>query len=415
MGGIPMYLSFLDDAAQAFVVGFAVYERQLALDPNKRDARSVAGAIIDIHTAIDKGTKHALSLVSPTLIITKPDAKLIQEVFKTQRATNAPSIFATATHHETLSMMGVLNRARGVLSPDISADIWDQFSKACEELHLHRNQAVHGELFGDSTDLIGTLTRVLSRFRPVMLELCPRLLEIVFEKNNQLESRLKGVENELDTAWQVLLDYVAENRGITIPFAFYLSLLPSQEGLNILFTRVEPLGPGVTGEAMIPGSAASGLFVRALPSEHARFWRTPAPKGETQRYAGIGAMLAEVHTSQNVGEYGLIVAEDGALSISQTSVWASLSLENLNKPYLSAAAVIVDLRVAASAEIEAMTVKGRLKAGRTLTALQDAGELLVTGTVYLKAEFVYEDAIGDSPAGSTCRRFVGAVTIGEPE
>ena len=413
---MPKYLSFLDDASASLVAGLRGYEAQLLLDESKRDARALSQAVIDIHTAIDKGLKHALCLVSPTLLFKKIDSAIVQQMFRDQRAATAPSVFALPTRFETHNLEALLNISRAVLAPNIQSEIWTQFEEGCTALRTRRDQAVHGELFTDSAELLETLTRVLSRTRPVLGVICPSLFSAAYTLNDQLESRLTGIETQVDSGWQVLYDFLKPPKSLTVTALMYLKVLPNQEIEILLSGGLAVTSAGLGTMGMLPPSAASGAFLGSVAAGQGRFWKKPQPPKSPQVNSGLlipleAALEMSTVRAMRLGERGLLAPEDGRLRVGSLPGWGALKLEGMNQSFLSVAVLLKDWQFALTRDSDEGTIEGTLLPGRTISAQGTMLPLAIAGKVYMQAEYTSTEVAGDTPAGTTTRYFEGNIEM----
>ncbi len=406
---MPLYLPFLQDATESLAAAIAAHDTLLQAEPDKRRPRDVSGAIVNLHTAVDKALKHTLAKINPGFLLENLNSAKLHDLYLSQRASGAPSPFAQQKSFDTPNLIAVANIARQMAGKDIPGEVWTQFADSCTELTQLRNLVLHGELYGDDSLLIGALTRMLSRYRSVMAVLCPEVLAAAYDFNDQLESRLKGIENETDGAWQVLVDYLAGGPSITVPVDVYLARKPQQSVLELLLSGESLVGPSLMLLGATALSPECGLFAKDVGVESSRVWTAPRePQG---LLALLDVSLDARRQEMRLGATGLVADDDGTVTFPRATGWASFELAGMKRKHISVPVVATNLTFAAQRGTESIEVHGALAPGRMLNTQKTAPTASVGGSLHMTAEIAMSADAGPWPAGTTSRTLKGPLIV----
>ena len=408
---MPLHLSLLADARPNVLEGIAAYQAQISRDSAARDPRKVGQVITQLHLGLEKAFKHRLGTIDEALPLAGLDGGLLQKLRKLQREQSAPSLLAVRTRVDTQGLVGSLHILNSMLAPSLPPGIFDQFVQHCTELTALRNQHTHAEIFGESDELLAAVTRVLSRLRAILTTFHPDLWSDLRLENDQLDAYLTGIENDIDGAWQVLTDFLKAEGPADLTVKAFLTLPAQGAHTNLLMSGTEFVGSSIGLRAHVPPSQVGGFFATPLPPEEARFWEL-ARKAATPPPMGLLTYILELTPEpRNLGAQGFIPSEDGSLRMVGATGRVYLGLKGRKPSFVSANIRVDELTLQFQAQQEEGTVEGTLSSGATLAGAAKSGTLTVRGKVHLEAEYVYQEAVEDAPAGSTVRSVRGTLQL----
>lgn len=262
---MALHLSLLDHAVEEFLSGHAAFEQLTNRDPAQRTSIAIVRAITSLHLGIDKAVKHALYSIDPALIIKSLTHETLRGLQRERLDGSIPTIFAVSSKVETHHLIGLLHIAREFVVPSLSEQVYDDFVSHVKDLTDIRNQAVHKEFYGDFDYVAAVVSQVLSRFREVMSKLSPAFLSAASAKNDQLLSRLKAAELEVDAAWQVLVDYLSEGSEISLNLTIWITIQPSSEWLLLNVSGDTAVSDAISAVAVAVRDTSMGFLHKELP------------------------------------------------------------------------------------------------------------------------------------------------------
>jgi hypothetical protein len=262
---MPIHLSFLDAAAKAIVDGIRIHDAQFSRDEAGRDAYQLARAIDSVHLGTDKLLKHIVSAVDPYLLLKNPRPEVIRDIRGAILHGGASSMFTSGVRVETLDAEPMAKVIRDVIRPSIPDADMSAFIDALQAVVSLRNHVQHGELFGDSDRMLANLRRLLGGVYALGASVCPEFLRAVRELDGQAESRLKAYKDEIDGAWQVLLDYLAAHGSIALSISVDVWLPSADEPNRVLVSRRGYSGDRLSFMATVSDTHSHGLFRRLFP------------------------------------------------------------------------------------------------------------------------------------------------------
>jgi hypothetical protein len=263
---MPIHLSFLEAAAKAIVDGIRLHDAQFARDEDERDAYQLARAIDSVHLGTDKLLKHIVSNIDPYLLLKNPRPEVIRDIRGAILHGGASSMFTTGVRIETLDAEPLAKVIRDVIRPGIPDTDMSAFIDALQSVVALRNHVQHGELFGDSDRMLAHLRRLLGGVYVLGANVSPEIFHTLCGLDGQAESRLKAYKDEIDGAWQVLIDYLATHGSISLSVSIDV-WLPSADEPNRVFVS----GRGYSGDRVsflttVPEAHSKGLFRRLFQS-----------------------------------------------------------------------------------------------------------------------------------------------------
>jgi hypothetical protein len=407
---MAIHIALLDDAASSFRSALSDYKTLVAAAPEKREPRMIGQCIAKLHLGLEKGLKHALSEIDEALPISGLSGSVLQELRRTQREQKTPSLLAVATKVETHGLVGLLHIIASVTGADLKTAILAQFVAAAQLLTDLRNRYLHAELFGEADALLSPVFQVLSRVRPVCEQLAPTFWQRLVSDDDTLESYLRGIEEDIDGAWNVLLDYLRSRPPLPINWEFYATLIPN--GGTLFIEAFRPtFANSFSFRAAIPISNVGGFFGEHLTPDSSRFFRSSDDAG-----AGLGVpppsdffgaiqstLMREYRHTRGIGAQGLVPWSDGSIAMSDLDANGFFMLAGLKKSFLSANMRLEALTVVFKTGEEAGSVNGHVASGLTLSQAARPSKLRLDGSALLTAEYVYNKLVDVYPEGSTVR------------
>jgi len=393
---MPSHLSFLDDAVEGFLEAFELH-RHVA-EPGTSELRHAANCVRGFVLALEKGLKHALASIDPYLLIAEPTRKLLVQLRHDMNARAVPNIFCSRQPFETIGIGQTWETLRDLRGHSIPQDTRSAFDRGLKRLIEARNNAYHGEVYGEPDELSALIDEVLARFTAVISCVSPDWLRILSERNGQLPSRLRGIETQVDGNWQVLVDYLRDHGGIEFPITLYVGTGRDRESVDVLFGASDKPN-NMLGSSDVPASLATGMFTSFLNKQQIddRFRARHLPP------SGLSAMLL-YGLQPVVDDSPLTPLEPGTINVPATSVWLTIHLPEITPHHLFLSAIVSELRVEFSEAGQVTgSVSGRLECPIVKgTAPQ---RVQIRGTAQLVSEWYSDvDASVDPPKPEATRR-----------
>jgi len=389
---VAPHFSFLDDAEARFLEAFALFEKVNSMEPEKRPLEPLVQSVRALHLAIEKGLKHAVAIIDPYLLLVKPERALLVDLRKDLLARPVPSIFCSRIRLETIGIAQTWDTLRSLSPANVDEQMVADFDRALRRLVDTRNRAQHAELLDEVEEVRATIEQVLARFTAVVGAWVPDWLDRLYERNGQLESRLRAIENEVDASWQVLIDNLRADGGFKMSIDFYAVNELENDTVRVVFGGADKAN-NMLGGGDVPRSLASGLFQSFLTDQQAsdRY-------AERQRLKSLAAPV-------DAGSKALAPLDEGVISVPSTSAWLSLFLPNVTPHQLHVSATLTQLRVEFP---RGSSVKGSV-GGRLECTVQKgtacAEAVQVSGTAYFTSEWnVDADLNADPPEPARTQR-----------
>ena len=425
------HLSLLEDASNAILEGHRLFVSQYAAAPEKRDLVAIARALRATHLGVEKVLKHAIAQVEPHLLLEKAETTLIRSIAKDLRELGAPTFLATRVPVRTLRLEAAWEVVLDVLAPPIPDHRRDNFAATLKDLARKRNQAQHGELFGDPSDYLLTLEQLFSQLRPVLEILVPASLTRLHELNDTIVASLRGIEARVDAGWILLQDSIAAAGDLKIAFKIYVTLPGADRNLEVVFTMdrdEDTASLSILTLASIGES--SGLFLRLLTPEQQRSRREaqvldlpidqipepPAPPDEKPCLGLLSipedpiskAMRIASHKKSErqrlaIEQFGLTPLEDGELLLPPTSAW--ISWVRTDEPGKKASATITlrDCGISFQRNNREGRCGASVMPNPDYAGAAEANPLVLDAAVRLTGEYVVDES------GASDRLPIGAV------
>ena len=421
---MPGYVSFLEDASQEFLSSFQAYRSVSTEVAERRSPLVLAQCIRGLYISFEKAIKHALNELDPYLLIQKPDAPLLLSLRKDLRARPVPSVFCSRQPFESPGMIQSWKIARALLQPAVDENTLTDFERGLGRLADLRNRAQHGEFYDDIPEVLGLVEQLLARVRVIFHAVCPQFLQQLYQRNSQLESLLRGIENRIDAAWQVLLDYLV-NHGAIVTAARVNTLQDSPNGpLTVFFGDSSAvLGTGLTANIKVPIADAEGLFGTWLTSAEAsarhvaRTLERMRREGQERPSGSLSPLLASLFgKTESSTRMPVEPLDTGRLHIKAGAGWLSLQLAQLSPPFLTLSVLFDDWIFAfESPNVVEGLVTGLLRTSVSTTGVVPAA-VSVKGTIQLVNEWGMDPdpAIPQYPNGATWRDLEASLQLTAP-
>lgn len=435
------HLTLLEDAAHAVVEGHRIFTAQYQAAPENRSMVQIARALRATHLALEKLLKHALAKVEPHLVLEKPDGAVVRAIAKDLKDLGAPSFFATRVPIRTLHLEGAWDVVLDVLAPPISEIGGGQFAATLKDLSRKRNQAQHGELFGDPADYLVTLEQVFSQLRPLLEVLIPEALSRLSELSDTIIASLRGIEERVDAGWILLQDSVRVSGTLPIAFKIYVTLPGADKNLEVAFVEDRADSPGSLSLLTLASVAeSSGLFLRLLAPDQERSRReaqtadlpldeipeTSAPS-KPQPLFGIlsipekpEVLALRIALEKNrerqrlaIEEFGLSPLEPGQVLLPATPAWIAWSRPDAPGKKATATVVLRDCRITFEADKRKGHCRASVAPNPHYPGSADAAPMHLAADVWLTAEYLVSEshATDRLPAGAVFRLIRAAGTI----
>lgn len=393
------YLSFLQDAEERFLESFQLYQTVAAQTESQRTLEPLAQCSRSLYIALEKGFKHALAEIEPHLLLAKPERSLLLELRRDLLARPVPTIFCSRRTFDTLGLLQTWEALNDVSAAALDKQVASDFDRALKRLVEVRHRAQHGELFEDPDELLAVVRQVLGRFEAVSRARSPELLARLYARNGQLQSRLHAIEADVDTSWQVLLDYLSDHAPLrSMLVTMYVIHSEDDDNLHALIGKSavsvkSAAANSMLGEADVPRSMADGLFLTTLTKQQAQ-----------DRYSERMRLRASANPvevgSLPPGVDGIVPLYPGRIILPATNAWLSLHLAQLTPSQLHVSATLSQLEVTFNEPDEVRgTVAGVLECSVVRPGTHPAS-VKVSGTAYFDSEWVTEsdsDSVSKQP------------------
>jgi hypothetical protein len=400
------YLSFLDHSVAEFLDVYNSYEKLRGQPPESRALHKLAQAVIGLHLAIEKATKAGLSDIDPALLIKGLGGEILQRLQGERLLQSAPAILAIPSKTETHHLVGLLHISRPLLLRPLDDDHFDKFLGHIQDLVDLRNQIVHKEFFGETDYVITVMTQVLSDVRSIMAILSPRFLPAVAELNDQIISRLKAVELEIDSAWQVLVDYLSEGRSIEFTTDIWITIAPSADQAEVSLSGPSLLADVISGSGRVPKREESGFLLREI--------KLPPPPTPMAWSPLAGGKLADLWSDyldfslsperQKGEDRTLVPPEDSAFQLRGIGGRLSTKLAERKKAALGVNVLIENFIVQFKQDQNEGIVQAVLRPTSPVGGIATAGSVEMEGPAFLESEFVTREGSEHFAPGTTMRK-----------
>jgi len=461
---LPVYLTFLDHAVASTAEALRLLSGEERKSEPKREAPKLALAIQQGHMAVEKLLKHVVSVVDPYLLLEQINSKFLRDLRKEVRSQELPTIFATRAHLVSSNAEQAWGVLKEVIGPAIDADTASSFEAALKGLSILRNQAQHGELYGEFHEAVNVLKRTFSKLPAVSSVVCPEFLQLLEEKHLTQYAELRAIEQAVDAAWWALRAFLMKGKGkrIKIPLTIHVTIRPNIPTVDLTISRhggstlgYIPSSPG-KGESGLSLSAevemerVSGLFGKIITPEQAterdaarrqvtrrRAVTTPIPLALAVAPAtpqappgglgglGLGGLLGirrtligdafkDWYTQEQayIEKNGMPPLEDGTLELDVATAWITVPLGRKSEKHITGDVILQNCRLI----VESRKPRGRLTG--FLFPRVSTGEIqpiTVDGKIWLTSEFVIKDNPSELlPLGTVIRFFRGEVQLTLP-
>ncbi len=392
---MPTHLSFLDDATDRFLRAFELHQELTSAEPHAREIRDAAACVCDLFVAIEKGLKHALTMVDPYLLLKKPDRAMILRMRRDMVSRPVPTIFCGREPLETIGMTASWEALQQVASTTVATAVLNDFERALERLAEVRNRAQHGELYEDVDDMLAAVDQVLARFSEVAAAFIPDWFSKLTNRNGQLESRLTAIQRQIDANWQVLIDHLRARGPISVSVEMYVTQEHGGQPLRVLIGGSDEHNQ-ILGMTDVPGTDASGFLSMYLTKVQAGArYAARIARGlrTTESASSLGAVFLGRTTAP---DKPLSLLEPGAIRVANASIWVSLKLPSVDPPNVRISAILLDFSVSfPNVSVVDGAVNGALECAVVRGARPE--RIVLSGRAYLDAEFCSNE---DEPVGA---------------
>lgn len=433
-----MHLTLIDASAHSAIDGLMLYERAIGRPSDKVDAYEVARSIDATHLAADKLVRHLVATLDPLLLVAGLNHETLKAIRAATRHSNAATIFASSAKFKTHDVEQIAKLVQDVTHTSVDPSSYGEFLQALRDVTTLRNHVQHGELFGDPSSMLAAVRRLLAEIGVLARATCPELLSRIESIDGQAVSRLRALKEEVDGAWQVLLDYIAARGTISLPFVIYVDLQTVGASVG-MFIAPGPARGGFHCETQVPPSNASGLFALHLSANEiqGRYLRrylqpasnlgfTPQPissrvKAEPtsssswlKSLIGLNSLLGVDMPTDPAPKVPILAFEDGELQLTAAGAVLSAHLAGVSKrTYLSASVLLSDWRLIAHAQSDRVDVSGIVSSAIHPPDRPPPATLSVQGIGHmtLEAALAEPSQVRELPAGTVWRTFEGELTI----
>lgn len=374
-------------------------------EPAKRNPLTVIKCVRSLYLGFEKGFKGTVAEIDPYLLISKPDHSLLLQLRRDVLSRPVPSLFCSRQPIETLNMLQTWKLICELQQVPVSESVLADFERALGRLAQIRHRAQHSEFYEDLDDVLALIEQLLARFRDVVGAINPDWLQELFTRNGQLESLLKGIENQIDGAWQVLVDYLHRFGPLKLQTELYLVHESGSESIRAILgdTNTERENH-IFANADISTRDVQGLFGLYLTQDQSDSRRRMResrmqPPPLIRQTGWLGAFLNGTSTpSTPLPKKPMIPLDPGSIWIIVAPGWLTLKLTQIKPNFLFLSVLLVDLHIEFSdPNKEDGSVNGKLecavKHGST-----DPGQINVSGQVHLLSEWCVEgEAEGTQP------------------
>jgi hypothetical protein len=419
MPPVLLHLPFLEDALGEFESAWNVYRILVGQSASDRKPSNVARLVRSLYLALEKLLKHEIAKVDPYLLIQKPNQDLLLTLRKDLVAQPAPSIFCSRQRFDTPSLTDAWTIAKELFNITTDQSTLADFERAQSQLAELRHRSQHAELYVDADEILLVTEQLLARLRPTLGKVAGDFFAGLYERNNQLDSALKGIERQVDSSYQVVLDYLSRPSPVAILTNVWLTQETGSDRVSIIMGK-----SGFSFEndlrfvADVPTEDAKGLFRLTLHKELAKSRlfvralaeqvRTPMPVQALPELGLLGSLQIPVPPPQP-----LAPLDPGQLLVRRATGWLSLSLRELKPPYVSVGVLVQDLSFEfAIAEVATGIVTGVLRSASTRGSGSEES-IPISGTCQLTSEFVMDPdpARERNPGETTVRNLDVSLTL----
>ncbi len=345
------HVPFSREATEEFLAGFNAYRQLEGLEPDKRDALTAAHCVRALYLGLEKGFKATVAGVDPFLLISKPDHQLLVQLRRDMITRPVPSIFCSREPFETLNMYQTWRLLCDIHPPEVDKSVLADFDRALDRLAKIRHRAQHSEFYEDLNDVLSLVEQLLARFREVVGALDPDWLQSLYARNGQLESFFRAIEQQIDGAWQVLLDYITRHGLLTVQTSLHLVQGSDSDSIEALFGATGPTQDRrLLGHGIIADRDASGLFAlflspdQAWARRQAREYATGSEAAKPLFQTGLLAGLLPT-PDPSPPPKPLIPLDPGRVTIRTATGWLSVDLEKLSPRHLFLSVLLFDLLI----------------------------------------------------------------------
>jgi hypothetical protein len=408
---MPVHITLSDYAVSAFLEGFAAFQAESESTAEGSDAMRLAKAVVQVHLGVDKALKEGLSAIDPALVIAGLKPEVLHTLHRLRLETAAPSILSIRTRVprvESLRIIGLLKLLAQVKPAALDPALVSQAEDHLRDLADLRNQIVHLELYEDRDHILSVLAQVLALVTRLLNAYSPETLNRLLEANDQLFTRLDAIEQEIDAAWAVIVEYLRKHGSLAIKFEAFISHQPGDGPVRLSAGSPDILGRSIALSIVLPRSKVTGFLGRSLAANAARFAVNARKSPMSSRLVGLlgGDTLPSIYDQEPVEGEGFVVSDDGRLSIAGAPAYLALSLPALKRSYLAVNVKVRELEVVFTAG----QAEGRLS-GTLVTVKGSAPPIPVTGTVWFAAEYHTGDSSDVNPPDTTVRNLVGEMDL----
>lgn len=399
------HYSFLEDAANCFGEAFILYETEAAKTDDTRTLAPLAACCRLLYVALEKGFKHSLARIDPHLLLAKPDRQLLLDLRRDLLDRPVPTIFCSRRPFDTLSLTQSWEALRVLAPGTLDEQIATDFDRALQRLVQLRHRAQHGEWFDEPDSVLAAVRQLLARFHPVVGSVAPEFLTRLVTDNGQLQSRLRAIEFDVDSSWQVLIDYLKSHGNIKMVIDLFATSPADGEFLGVLFGN-NTARSYMIGSADVPLSMADGFFVTPLT-------KTQASDRYSERTRRLAEADLDIIRALPDGVEGLVPLETGHLSIPLTSTWLSLHLPLLVPSQLFVSAILTQFNISF---VDPDSVRGDVD-GVLECAVSKPGvhteSISIDGEAYFCSEFYHEitESLDDVSSGEFRRSLLLSLTL----
>jgi len=428
---MPVYFGFLDGALHALLDSLDGLEALLAQAVEKRDTYRLSRTIDSAHLATERLLKHVVAEVDPYLLLMSPNHEMLKVLRKAVVHRDTPTIFSSSARFDTVKPSALAKLVPDVTHPTIDPTLYGPFENAFTAVTSLRNMVQHGELYGDSDELLAAVKRLLAELLPVMQAISPDGLEKLRGIRGQAESRLKALKVELDGSWVVLTDYLKAERTVTIESKLYLTTPPEGNALTLVIAPKVVGTNAISAFFSLPASAAVGFFGRALskseletrqrlrslergvPSVLQALWlgsSSQSPVANSHNL-GLGAALSQSAVATPTAPLWPLEAGNMLVDVAPASL--SLHLEGIkNSEYLNVSIALVKLHAQFAPTETRGSIDGLLLPA-VRAGISPALPIRMSGGIDMTGEYFVEepDEKLSMVAGSTWRVFESTITL----
>lgn len=373
---MPPHVSFLEDAVDEFLEAFAEHQSLSAQPSADRSLRRASKCLRGFTLALEKGLKHGLSSVDPYLLIARPDRSLLVDLRRDLEACAAPTLFCSRRPFETITLSQTWETLRDLRSSAIDPGAVAGFERALMRLVAFRNRAYHGEVYAEPDELIAVVSEMLAHFSAVVRCTSPAWLTELNLRNEQLLSRLKAIETQVDANWQVLVDYLVRYGTIELTTEMYCTTTVESDVIRVLCGETN-VPRTIWCHSDVPKTSAAGIFSTFLTKLQSDARRTA--RSDKREFDGLTPF------------------ESGELLLSKAPGWLGLNLSRITPPHLYSAVILSKLIVTfADGESVTGVVSGELtcqpSAGRA-----PPNPVLISGQAKLTSEWHHSEDLATAP------------------